>query len=317
MTGADDKSNKSNTMETRRAGKKKVVKSPVKNSSSQNEGEVNCDYCPCKQYLTGELSVACENCGKYWHLCCVGLRGLTEDMVAALENWQCQDCYTCPHSYKGKSESLTSSSECGSIKVMVRDELTAIQPVIRVTVENAVRNVLNNSVCSKEDIKDVMKSYAEVTEQSQKKVIQHAAAANSSKAVVENVVRKLDADKVEREKRKSNVVVLNAPEPSKESTSDQKKAKDNDFCTTVLKIPSTDIEACWRAGKLDESKPDFSRPLVIKLKNETLVRDWTKDGKGHKTESGHWINKDLCAADRKANFLAREERRKRMEKKKD
>ena len=83
MTGADDKSNKSNTMETRRARKKKVVKSPVKNSSTQNEGEVDCDYCPCKQYLTGELSVACENCGKYWHLCCVGLRGLTEDMVAA------------------------------------------------------------------------------------------------------------------------------------------------------------------------------------------------------------------------------------------
>ena len=154
--------------------------------------------------------MVCENCGKYWHLCCVGL---TEDMVAALENWQCHDCYTCPHSYKEKSESVTSSSECGSIKVMVRDELTAIQPVIRVTVENAVRNVLNNSVCSKEGIKDVMKSYAEVTEQSQKKVIQHAAAANPSKAVVENVVRKLDADKVEREKIKSNVVVLNAPEP--------------------------------------------------------------------------------------------------------
>ena len=236
-------------------------------------------------------------------------------MVRLLENWQCQDCYQCPHSYLDKSQSVPSSSESGTIKVMVRDELKAIQPVIKVTVENAVRNMLNNSVCSKEDVKEVVKSYAEVTEQSQKKAIQHAAAANSSKVVVETVVRKLDADKVEREKRRSNVVVLSAPEPSKDSSVDQKKAKDNEFCTSVLKIPSSDIEACWRAGKLDESNPDFCRPLIIRLKDERLVKDWTKDGKGHKTESGHWINKDLCAADRKANFLAREERRKRIEKK--
>ena len=315
MTGEDDKSNKSNKMETRQAVKKKVVKSPVKNSATQKEGEVGHDYCPCKEYLSGELSVACENCSRYWHLCCVGLRGLTEQMVGLLENWQCQDCYQCPHSYLDKSQSVPSSSESGSIKVMVRDELKAIQPVIRVTVENAVRNMLNNSVCSKEDVKEVVKSYAEVTEQSQKKAIQHAAAANSSKVVVETVVRKLDADKVEREKRRSNVVVLSAPEPSKDSSVDQKKAKDNEFCTSVLKIPSSDIEACWRAGKLDESNPDFCRPIIIRLKEEGLVKNWTKDGKGHKTESGHWINKDLCAADRKANFLAREERRKRMEKK--
>ena len=102
MTGEDDKSNKLNKMEKRQAGKKKVVKCPVKNSATQNEGEVSHHYCPCKEYLSGELSVACENCGKYWHLCCVGLRGLTEDMVAALENWQCQDCYRCLHSYLEK-----------------------------------------------------------------------------------------------------------------------------------------------------------------------------------------------------------------------
>ena len=46
----------------------------------------------------------------------------------------------------------------------------------------------------KDGIKEVVKSYAEVTEQSQKKTIQHAAAANSSKVVVENFMRKLDDD---------------------------------------------------------------------------------------------------------------------------
>ena len=44
MTGEDEKSNKSNKMETRQAGKKKVVKSLVKNSTTQNEGEVSHDY---------------------------------------------------------------------------------------------------------------------------------------------------------------------------------------------------------------------------------------------------------------------------------
>ena len=52
----------------------------------------------------------------------------------------------------------------------------------------AVRNMLTNTVCTKEDVKDVVKSYAEVTEQSQKKALQHAATAQSSKAVVETVV---------------------------------------------------------------------------------------------------------------------------------
>ena len=313
MTGEDDKSNKSNKTETRRAGKK-VVKSPVKNSSSKDEGEVDHEYCPCNDYMTGELSVGCENCGKYWHLCCVGLRGLTEQMVGLLENWQCQDCYRCPHSYKENSPSVPSSSDCGSIKAMVQDELIAIQPVIKVTVENAVRKLFSESVCSKDDIEGVVKSYADVAQKNQKEAIKEVALAQSSKTVVESVVRKMDADNVEREKRKANVVVLTAPEPNKNS-SEEKKAEDRKFCSNVLGMPASDIEGCWRAGKLDESKPsEFCRPLVIKLKSELLVKEWTKDGRGHKTGTGYWINRDLCAADRKANFLAREERRKRQQK---
>ena len=40
-----------------------------------------------------------------------------------------------------------------------------------------------------------------------------------------------------KEKKRSNVVVISAPEPNKDSSSDQKKAKDHEFCTmSVLKI---------------------------------------------------------------------------------
>ncbi|KAL5255955.1 hypothetical protein ACHWQZ_G011241 [Mnemiopsis leidyi] len=167
-----------------------------------------------------------------------------------------------------------------------------------------------------EDIKNVVRSYADVTKESQKEVIQQAALSQSSKTVVESVVRQLDADKVEREKRRCNLVVLSAPEPSKDLSKEQKIAEDNQFCCSVLEIPSSNIEACWRAGKIDESKPEYRRPLIIKLKSEGLAQEWTNNGVGLKTANGHWINRDLCAADRKANFLSRQERRKRMEKKK-
>ncbi|KAL5260511.1 hypothetical protein ACHWQZ_G003491 [Mnemiopsis leidyi] len=296
---------------------KKVVKSPKKNSrpDSGDTCNVDFDYCPCKSYIDEELSVECESCNKYWHLCCVGLGGLKEDMVQLLVNWKCQDCFTCPYSYKDTKPKLNQTNDCGTIKVMVRDELHAIQPVIKATIEDAVRNVLSESVCSKEDVEHVVKSYADAARTAQKNVIEEAAVAQSSKKVVESVVRQLDADKVEREKRKFNVVVLNAPEPKKELAPEDKKKEDLKFCHSTLGIPAKDIEVCWRAGKIDESKPEYCRPLVIKLKDEDLVNEWSKDGKGHKTASGHWINKDLCAADRKANFLSREARRKRTQKK--
>ncbi|KAL5268337.1 hypothetical protein ACHWQZ_G002262 [Mnemiopsis leidyi] len=198
----------------------KVLRSPQKTESASD------DYCPCKKYMEGELSVECQSCNKYWHLCCVGLKGLSEEMVESLENWQCSDCYLCPHSYKEKNTSTSSSNDCGTMKVMIRDELNAIQPVIEVTVENAVRNILSKSVCSKEDVEGVVKSYAAVAREGQKEVIQQAALAQSSKKVVEIVVRQMDADKVEREKRRSNVVVLSAPEPEKEASAEQKKKED-------------------------------------------------------------------------------------------
>ena len=85
------------------------------------------------------------------------------------------------------------------------------------------------------------------------------------------------------------------------------------FISTYL-VPENNfyIQTCWRAGKLDASKPDYCRPLVIKISDEENANDWTKNGRGNKTQSGFWINRDLCDADRKANFVARQEKRVRM-----
>ena len=295
-------------------GRNKVVKSPTKTDPAVI-------YCPCSDYMEGELSVECETCKKYWHLCCVGLRGLTGDMIDSLDHWDCPDCYRCPHSYKEKTLPTPtgaisgSQADCGIFRVMLKDELHSIQPVIRVTVENAVRKLLPNTICSKEDVESAIKSYADVTRESQKKVIEEATLTQSSKNVVESVVRKLDADKVEREKRVLNVVVLNAPESPKEASSEQKKKEDTDFCINVLGMDNEDFQSCWRAGKVDESKPNYCQPLVVQMVDEGTVDEWTNNGKGFKTDSGYWINNDLCSADRRANFIARQERRKRIKSK--
>ncbi|KAL5266693.1 hypothetical protein ACHWQZ_G003909 [Mnemiopsis leidyi] len=206
MTDDDVKLNKMDKKHGSTVGRprKKVVKSPKKNAP--DSGDVsNIDYCACKEYKDGELSLECDSCHKYWHLCCVGLKGMDMNMVALLANWKCPDCFTCPHSY------LDRPSMPSSVNVMVRDELHAIQPMIKATVEDAVRNVI-------------------------------------------------------------------APEPRKESSTEEKRKEDRQFCSHVLEIPLTDIEVCWRAGKVDESKPEYCRPLIIKLKDEELVKEWTKDG---------------------------------------
>ena len=72
------------------------------------------------------------------------------------------------------------------------------------------------------------------------------------------------------------------------------------------------FEKCWHAGKIDESKSGFCRPLIVQMTDIAAVNEWTRDGKGLQLDNGYWINKDLCMADRCANFLARQERRKRL-----
>ena len=112
----------------------KVIKSPVKKEAADaksSEELISIPYCPCNDYLEEELLIECESCHKYWHLFCVGLLGLTEDIVSSLENWECPDCYKCIYSYKKKTEV---SADCNSMRVILKDELHLIQPVIRVTV---------------------------------------------------------------------------------------------------------------------------------------------------------------------------------------
>ena len=106
ITKADDiKSTEPGGKKAGRPAKQKVIKSPVKNEAAEPKpAEKLVPYCPCNDYLEDELSIECESCQKYWHLCCVGLCGLSADMVNAIENWECPDCYKCVYSYRKKPE---------------------------------------------------------------------------------------------------------------------------------------------------------------------------------------------------------------------
>ena len=122
----------------------------------------------------------------------------------------------------------------------------------------------------------------------------------------------MDADKVEREKWQLNVCIPNVPEPPKESSSGQKRKEDMEFCQRELEMDNSVFENCWQAGKIDESKPGFCHPLIVQMTEIDAVNEWTRDGKGLQLDSGYWVNKDLYMANRRANFLAHQERWKRL-----
>ena len=72
--------------------------------------------------------------------------------------------------------------------------------------------------------------------------------------------------------------------------------------------------------KKDDQGNRKPRPLVVCFKKEAIAETWHNGGRGLKMDVGeeenkrtHWINPDLCRADREARFFARLERRKRKE----
>ena len=99
-------------------------------------------------------------------------------MENALENWESPDCYKCVYSYREKPEL---NYECSSLRVILKDKLHMIQPVIRVTLDNVtlIRKLIPKSICSTEDVKEAVTSYAKVTKESQRKVIEEASTARS------------------------------------------------------------------------------------------------------------------------------------------
>ncbi|KAL5264174.1 hypothetical protein ACHWQZ_G005303 [Mnemiopsis leidyi] len=256
MNDLNDK--KTKTDKKAGATRNKVVKSPVKTPSSF---DYEC-LCPCKEYIVGEFSVGCEQCEKFWHYGCVGLKGLTEEMGRLLVNWLCPDCFKSPHSYKEVSKN--DSVENKAVRAIIQEELQLFAPKLT----RSLNDVINGN--TEKTVKEAVHLYSEVTAKSQKKVIEDLSTAQASENVISKVQTKMHTDAFERNQRKLNLCVLKVPE-SKKDTSKQRQEDDAKFCLETLKIKKRDFISCHRAGKPDSEKPDYCRPLIIKTADEIEI----------------------------------------------
>ena len=295
-------------------------KSPPKTSPTKRaEGsESPDDNCVCGKYIPAEVSIGCEACEVYWHLSCVGLKGLTVEMVKVLEHWECPKCFVCS---LVEPEKVADTAENRTLQLLIKEELHLINPVICTTIKNELQKCLPSEIYSKKDIKELLeesnckavKSYADITATSQKKVIDELSAVQTTKEVVKEVTSQLGVESIEREKRRLNLCVMKAPESTKNGAKDRQD-DDTTFCVTTLGIPKEDIESCHRAGKKKDDDSTFNRPLIIKMKNQKAHTTWSDNGRGYLvTGTKYYINPDLCKADRDANFRVRKERQRRRD----
>ncbi len=241
------------------------------------------------------------NTGSY-HVQCVKLKGLTKEVVLSIEDYECPYCVVCTAMYEENDDSVQDIKTV--VKGVVKEELNDVKRELTEAVIEAAKSAMKESTPAVvSGVVEKTKSYAAALDTNN--------VSKSSQRVVEEVTRKMDSDKVERERRKFNVVVMKVPE-SDAPSSGQRLADDRKFCYEQLQMDKKEIDKVWRAGKKrTDLKEEFHRPLIIKLVDDAAVDYWTDGGKGFLTDTGYWINTDLCEADRKANFLAREERRKR------
>ena len=298
-----------------------VKRSPEKIGGTTDKGEIDDEEdrsCECRKYISEEFSLACATCDMYWHYCCVGLTGLTQEEGDRLTNWRCQNCFISPHIKGTRSQSTKpDSEETKTLRNVIREELDALTPCIRGIVEDSVSHTSSSNDSSEKPkeitkiVNQAFKSWADVTANSQKKVMEEMSLQQASQSVISKVQTKMHTDTYERNLRKLNLCVLNVPE-SKKANSKLRQEEDSNFCKETLKIEKSDFISCHRAGKVDPDMPDSCRPLIIQTADEESVNFYSNHGKGWR-ESSYWINLDLCRADREIRFLAREERKKRRE----
>jgi hypothetical protein len=290
---------------------------PASQKNDVKDVEEKSQKCPCGNQEKESIWVHCETCDQWLHCDCVGLKGLKKNAVQSLTDWNCPRCLISPYGNEEvRDDEVVTKGElraaCQAIKMAMKEELAANVSILRDSVKEAAETAVKNAAPSVvTSVVEKTKSYAAATQDSQRKLVEEVKSAATSSHIVQEVARKIDSDKVEREKRKMNVIVMKVPE-SKAPSSGQRRADDMKFCYEQLGMEKTEIDTVWRAGKkVTDNAQDYCRPLIIKLVDENAVDWWTDGGKGYLSDSGYWVNRDLCEADRKANFLVRSEWRKR------
>ena len=310
------------------------------NSSADNDNtdDSSDEKCICGKWIKDAVWIGCDGCQQWYHVKCVKLSGLTSGMVDKIDEYICPCCFTFPEDVvainmaKTQLQQKDQSPEkdtCNTIRIMVQQELHKITDMVKTDIKDAVEKAMKADA--------VVKTYASVTAESERKILQQVSELKPYQTMMETVmdesIRKLDSDHVQRARRVTNVVVKMVPESTKTTPTDRQQ-DDLNFAVDDLKIPESDIVATYRGGvqKNVGDKDSMGnvikkvrpRPLIIKLKSKDKADYWHEHGRGLKTDAEYfdedkgenckyYINQDLCLTDRKAFFMARQERKRRTE----
>ena len=260
----------------------------------------------------------CVTCARWWHTVCVGLLGLKEPELSLLKNWNCPLCYTFPDGMQKEKHD----------KVM--KDLTTVVQAENEKLLNEIKNI-KNSVTTPDNILNTVKK--ELNENLEKQtmnwgnlfksnraetaeVITQVISENSTKVltdVVNSSKQRMDADKMEREQRKCNVVIRDVPEPTERLATDKMK-RDRAVVCQILSMEDEEIIKVRRAGPPIGSYRDdkrTARPLIITVTTPDIANSLHDYGRGTRRVStdrrvAFWVNPDLIKADRDANFRARD-----------
>ena len=252
----------------------------------------------------------------------VTLRELQEELVAFRGKMKVDKLAENTASSRGLD-----SKTCGTLKTMVKDELHAINPVLRVTVNEAVHlavkaavesNVKNQFVEQKKTFADMAKGLNDtiVKKSGMDKDMLTEVFRTENGEMLEKTEQNLNREQWEREVRKKNVVIRKLPECNSEDPK-ARYTHDMNWLTEEAGVDKDDIVKCYRPGRRSEKR---IRPLICVLKTEELVQKYTNYGKGCKISNGDedqdesakeamFINVDLSPADQLADFRARQVRK--------
>ena len=296
---------------------------------SQENGDI---VCVCGSPQRPKSLMTCSECKRDWHSGCVGLEGLTQSLSDKIKSWKCPLCFQFTPEIKEKlgAEVQTQKLVIGEDNV-AKEIYKEILDIKEILINRVVPNTdkieavsINASSAVKETLVENMarqtQTWADVVANKQEiaqKSLERAINTEQRKIVTEAMDtsrQKGERDRVEREKRKSNVVIRDLPE-STESSNEAKKAHDKDRVVDIMDIDPEYVLNVYRAGA---PKSNQNRPIIITLTSPEVASDLHNHGRGNRRENldgslFYWINADLIQADRIANFNAREEARNRRQ----
>ena len=294
---------------------------------SQENGDI---VCVCGSSQRPQSIMACNECKRSWHSSCVGLEGLTKSLSDKIKSWKCPLCFQFTPDIK---EKLGADVKTETEKLIIGGDNVAkelykeILDIKEILINRVVPNTdkieaisRNASSAVKETLDENMarqtQTWAEVVANKQEiaqKSLEKAINMEQRKIVTEAMDtsrQKAERDHVEREKRRSNVVIRDLPE-STEASNEAKREHDKERVVEIMDIDSEYVVNVYRAGA---PKSNYNRPIIITLTNPEVASGLHNYGRGMRRENVdgslfYWVNADLIQADRIANFNAREEAR--------